>query len=74
MPDDFGLWSEDIGRVITRLEIRLEQYRIHADELQREARDREGVDALVKRLEERLAGLRAYKAERRSSRYSVRAS
>ena len=60
-----GLWSDDVDRLINRIEIRLEQYKLHADSLELGSRDREGADALVTRLEYRLVGLRLLKEKRR---------
>ena len=60
------LWvDENLEYLIARLELRLEQYRLHADALSRGSRDREGADALVLRLEERLTGLRSLRAQQR---------
>ena len=60
-----GLWSDDVDRLINRIEIRLEQYKLHADSLELGSRDRERADALVTRLEYRLLGLRLLKEQRR---------
>jgi hypothetical protein len=51
------MWTGDVDRLIERLELRLEQYRLHADALVRGSRDHEGALALVKRVEARLEGL-----------------
>ena len=45
-------------RVIKRLELRLEQYRIHGELLERSVREREGVDEIIKRMAQRLVELR----------------
>jgi hypothetical protein len=61
-----GLWvDENLEYLIDRLELRLEQYRLHADALSHGSRDREGADALVLRLEERLTGLRSFRDQQR---------
>jgi hypothetical protein len=52
-----GMWSDDVDRLIERLEIRLEQYRLHADALLRGSGDHQGALALIGRLEARLDGL-----------------
>ena len=57
-----SLWADDVDRLIARLEIRLEQYRIHAENLA--GREREGADALVNRIERRLEGLQAHREKR----------
>jgi len=44
--------------VIKRLELRLEQYRIHGELLERSVREREGVDEIIKRMAQRLVELR----------------
>ena len=59
--EDDGMWSDDPDRLIERLELRLEQYRIHAQALRRGSRDHEGANMVVRRLESRLVGLRAWK-------------
>ena len=61
-----GMWSDDVDRLIERLEIRLEQYRLHADALLRGSRDHEGALALIGRLEARLDGL--YEWRKQSAR------
>jgi hypothetical protein len=60
-----GLWSDNVDREIARMELRLEQYRIHADGLDRRSRNREGVDALMKGMKERLRGLKRWRDTRR---------
>ena len=58
-----GMWKDvDVERLIDRLELRLEQYRLHAESLSLLSRDREGADALVKRIEARLLGLRNWRS------------
>ena len=61
--DQSGLWSglDGVERLIARIELRLEQYRIHAEELERGSRDRESADAIVRRLEDRLIGLHSWR-------------
>ena len=53
-----GLWSDDVGKLINRIEIRLEQYSLHAEGLEVGSRERVRAEALVRRLEDRLLGLR----------------
>jgi hypothetical protein len=60
MRDRDDCWNATVVDVITRVELRLEQYRIHAASLDRASRTREGVDEIIRRLEERLAGLRSH--------------
>jgi hypothetical protein len=60
-----GLWSDDVDRLINRMEIRLEQYKLYADSLTAQSRDREGADAIVRRLEDRLLGLRPFQEKQR---------
>ena len=60
MRDRDDCWNATVVDVITRVELRLEQYRIHAAPLDRASRTREGVDEIIRRLEERLAGLRSH--------------
>ena len=50
--------SDDLDEVIKRLELRLEQYRIHGELLERSVREREGVDEIIKRMAQRLVELR----------------
>lgn len=60
MLDTGGLWADsELHDLIARLELRLEQYRLHAEQLERRSREREGADALVGRIEQRLVGLRS---------------
>jgi hypothetical protein len=40
-------WAGDIDALIARLELRLEQYQLHAETLARHSRDRAGADAIV---------------------------
>lgn len=57
-----GMWAgNDADRLINRIELRLEQYRLHAQRLEARSRDRQGIDALVQRLEQRLTGLRKWR-------------
>jgi hypothetical protein len=60
-----GLWSDDVDRLINRIEIRLEQYKLHAASLDAKSRDRAGAEALVRRLEDRLLGLRRFQDRQR---------
>lgn len=62
MIDADDRWNDNTEDLIRRIELRLEQYRIHAEGLERGARLREGVDELIRRLEERL-GLRAHRSQ-----------
>jgi hypothetical protein len=50
--------SDDLDEVIKRLELRLEQYRVHGELLERSVREREGVDEIIKRMAQRLVELR----------------
>jgi hypothetical protein len=63
MRDAGDRWNDNTEDLIRRIELRLEQYRIHAEGLERGARLREGVDELIRRLEERLVGLRAHRSQ-----------
>jgi hypothetical protein len=59
-----GMWAgNDVDRLINRIELRLEQYRLHAQLLEARSEDRQGADALVRRLEERLTGLRKWRED-----------
>ena len=60
MGDTDDCWNATVLDVIARVELRLEQFRVHAASLDRAARTREGVDEIIRRLEERLAGLRSH--------------
>ena len=55
---------DGISMMIDRLELRLEQYRIHAASLEEASRNRDGVDFVIRRLEARLADLRAHRRRR----------
>ena len=62
---DDGLWADDAIRLAARIEIRLEQYKLHADSLEPGSRDREHAEGVVRRLEDRLTGLRRWQEKRR---------
>jgi hypothetical protein len=65
MSAEGDLWSDEFDQLIARIELRLEQYQLHAKALAPDSREREGVDALVKRMEERLVGLRLWQDKQR---------
>jgi hypothetical protein len=52
--------SETVQNLIARLELRLEQYKIHADSLEQGSKDRAGADEVVSRLERRIENLREF--------------
>ena len=60
-----GLWTDEASRLAARIELRLEQHKLHADSLGLGSRDREKAEALVKRLEDRLLGLRCLQERQR---------
>ena len=55
--------AQTISDLVARLELQLEQYKIHADSLARGSKDRDGADEIVKRLEQRIENLRSFGAD-----------
>jgi hypothetical protein len=49
---------EEVEQLIDRMELRLEQYRIHADALEVGSRDQEHAVAMITRVEERIVQLK----------------
>jgi hypothetical protein len=68
-----GMWTDEVDRLIERLELRLEQYRLHADALLRGSRDHEGALALIGRIEGRLDGLYEWRKKQGESHGTVSA-
>jgi hypothetical protein len=66
-----GMWTDEVDRLIERLELRLEQYRLHTDALLRGSRDHEGALALIGRIEGRLDGLYEWRKKRGESHGTV---
>jgi hypothetical protein len=64
-------WAGDIDALIARLELRLEQYQLHAETLARHSRDRAGADAIVQRVQDRLDGLHEWRRRRQTGRGRV---
>ena len=61
-------WDEmsliELGKLIERMDMRLEQYEIHVKMLTRNCRDRKGAEALVKRMRETVVALREVRNRR----------
>jgi hypothetical protein len=68
---DKSNWPGDIDALITRLELRLEQYQLHAETLARHLRDRAGADAIVQRVLDRLVGLHEWRRRRQTGHGSL---
>jgi hypothetical protein len=68
---DQSNWAGDIDVLIARLELRLEQYQLHAETLARQSRDRAGADAIVQRVQDRLDGLHEWRRRRQTGRGRV---
>jgi hypothetical protein len=66
-----GMWTDEVDRLIERLELRLEQYRLHTDALLRGSRDHEGALALIGRIEGRLDGLYEWRKKQGESHGTV---
>jgi hypothetical protein len=57
-----SLWSDDADKLAHRIELRLEQYRIHASSFLERSVERSHAEEHVKRLEAWLESLRRWKA------------